>query len=172
MFWNHQDVSFWVVCFACYKPADPLQRIVDTVREGGRDFTGGQGGRWTALLQTLQYHAIHAGIMPRGGRYEAGHRLGSDRQQDCRLPFASAVSSVLILTDAELDGGRSTVLHLTSKLPHSALLSVNFWAKWTDDAILLSFKRCTTGVSSDFSIPCCVVLYPERWWYASLYWVK
>ena len=41
MFWNHQDVSFWVVCFACYKPADPLQRIVDTVREGGRDFTGG-----------------------------------------------------------------------------------------------------------------------------------
>ena len=27
---------------------------------------GGQEGRWTALLQTLQYHAIHAGTMPRG----------------------------------------------------------------------------------------------------------
>ena len=48
--------------------------------------------------------------MPRGGRYGAGHRLGSDRQQECRLPFASAVSSIFILTDAELDGGRSTVL--------------------------------------------------------------
>ena len=90
---------------------------------------GGQEGRWTVLLQTLQYHAIHAGTMPRGGRYEAGHRLGSDRQQGCRLPFASAVSSLLILTDVELDGGRSTVLHLTSNLPHSALSSVKFWAK-------------------------------------------
>ena len=66
---------------------------------------------------------------PGGGRYEAGHRLGSDRQQECRLPFASTVSSVLILTDAELDRGRSTVLHLTSNLSHSALSSVKFWAK-------------------------------------------
>ena len=30
-----------IVVYACYKPADPLQRIVDTVREGGRDFIGG-----------------------------------------------------------------------------------------------------------------------------------
>ena len=78
-----------------------------------------------------------------------------------RSPAQSPQS--LILTDAELDRGRSTVLHLTSNLPHSALSSVKFWAKWTDDAILLFFKRCTTGVSSDFSIPYCVVLYPERW---------
>ena len=28
---------------------------------------GGLEGRWTALLQTLQYHAIHAGIMPEEG---------------------------------------------------------------------------------------------------------
>ena len=84
---------------------------------------GGQVDSLAADASVSRYPRRHHA---RGGRYEAGHRLGSDRQQECRLPFASAVSSVLILTDAELDGGRSTVLHLTSNLPHSALSSVKF----------------------------------------------
>ena len=119
---------------------------------------GGQEGRWTVLQQTIQYHAIHAGIMPRGGRYEAGHRLGSDRQQECRLPFASAVSSVLILTDAELDRGRSTVLHLTSNLPHSALSSVKFW-----ESELTMQYCCLSNVAPQVYLP--IYLFRVVWFY-------
>ena len=128
MFWNHQDLRRAFEWYASLVISPPipsneswtLSKKVAGISQAACRREPGQGGqnRWTALLQTLQYHAIHAGTMPRGGRYEAGHRLGSDRQQECRLPFASAVSSVLILTDAELDRGRSTVLHLTSNLPH------------------------------------------------------
>ena len=88
MFWNHQDLRRAFEWYASLVISPPipsneswtLSKKVAGISQAACRREPGQGGqnRWTALLQTLQYHAIHAGTMPRGGRYEAGHRLGSD----------------------------------------------------------------------------------------------
>ena len=184
MFWNHQDLrrAFSVVCFACYKPADPLQRIVDTVQEGGRDFTGGMPtGAGPGRPEQVDSLAADASVSRYPRRHHAQGRAIRGRPSTwlgltARVPSTVRQRSLLSPhPNWRRTGSRSQ--HCSTSNFKFATLSV------VVSEILDKVNwRCNIAVFQTFApqvyLPISLFrivwfyIYPERWWYAALYWVK